>query len=191
MLLPTFARLLAQEQPRVQAALEQAVDRLPASVREVAGYVLLAGGKRLRPLLTLTAARLVRLRTADLYDLAAAPEMIHVASLLHDDVLDAADTRRGRRAAHQVFGVIPCLLAGDALLAEASHRVALFGDPALVLCVSERHGRALWRARRTKSPGNTPLRTAWTNTWRLSKAKRLGCSVPRVAWAHCSPEPRR
>ena len=53
MLLPTFARLLAQEQPRVQAALEQAVDRLPASVREVAGYVLLAGGKRLRPLLTL------------------------------------------------------------------------------------------------------------------------------------------
>ena len=58
MLLPTFARLLTQEQPRVQAALEQAVDRLPASVREVAGYVLLAGGKRLRPLLTLTAARL-------------------------------------------------------------------------------------------------------------------------------------
>ncbi len=47
MLLPTFARLLAQEQPRVQAALEQAVDRLPASVREVAGYVLLAGGRQI------------------------------------------------------------------------------------------------------------------------------------------------
>ena len=143
MLLPTFARLLAQEQPRVQAALEQAVDRLPASVREVAGYVLLAGGKRLRPLLTLTAARLFGCERADLYDLAAAPEMIHVASLLHDDVLDAADTRRGRRAAHQVFGVIPCLLAGDALLAEASHRVALFGDPALVLCVSDAMSRTV------------------------------------------------
>lgn len=143
MLLPTFARLLAQEQPRVQAALERAVDRLPASVREVAGYVLLAGGKRLRPLLTLTAARLFGCERADLYDLAAAPEMIHVASLLHDDVLDAADTRRGRRAAHQVFGVIPCLLAGDALLAEASHRVALFGDPALVLCVSDAMSRTV------------------------------------------------
>ena len=57
MLLPTFARLLAQEQPRVQAALEQAVDRLPASVREVAGYVLLAGGKRLRPSPRLLPAR--------------------------------------------------------------------------------------------------------------------------------------
>lgn len=137
MLIPDFARLLAQEQPRIQAALEQAVDRLPAPVRELAGYALLTGGKRLRPLLTLTAARLFECRRADLYDLAAAPELIHVASLLHDDVLDAADTRRGRRAAHQVFGVIPCLLAGDALLAEASHRVAQFGDPQLVLCVSD------------------------------------------------------
>ncbi|MCH5276937.1 MAG: polyprenyl synthetase family protein [Desulfovibrionaceae bacterium] len=137
MLIPGFARLLAQEQPPIQAALERAVARLPAPVREVAGYALLTGGKRLRPLLTLTAARLFGCERADLYDLAAAPEMIHVASLLHDDVLDAADTRRGRRAAHQVFGVIPCLLAGDALLAEASHRVARFGDPELVLCVSD------------------------------------------------------
>lgn len=137
MLIPDFTRLLAQEQPRIQAALEQAVNRLPVPVREVAGYALLAGGKRLRPLLTLTAARLFECRRTDLYDLAAVPEMIHVASLLHDDVLDAADTRRGRRAAHQVFGVIPCLLAGDALLAWASHRVAQFGDPQMVLCVSD------------------------------------------------------
>ena len=137
MSIPDFTRLLAQEQPRIQAALERALDRLPAPVRDVAGYALLTGGKRLRPLLTLTAARLFECRWDDLYDLAAAPEMIHVASLLHDDVLDAADTRRGRRAAHQVFGVIPCLLAGDALLAEASHRVAQFGDPQLVLCVSD------------------------------------------------------
>lgn len=136
-MLPTFTRLLAQEQPFIQAALERAVGRLPDPVREVAGYGLLAGGKRLRPLLTLTAARLFGCERPGLYDLAAAPEMIHVASLLHDDVLDAADTRRGRRAAHQVFGVIPCLLAGDALLADASHRVAQFGDPALVLCVSD------------------------------------------------------
>lgn len=136
-MLSIFTRLLAQEQPPVQAALERAVNRLPAPVREVAGYVLLAGGKRLRPLLTLTAARLFGCERPDLYDLAAAPEMIHVASLLHDDVLDAADTRRGRRAAHQVFGVIPCLLAGDALLADASHRVAQFGNPDLVLCVSD------------------------------------------------------
>lgn len=133
----TFARILMQEQPRVHTALEQAVDRLPASVRDIAGYVLLSGGKRLRPLLTLTSARLFGCKRPELYDLAAAPEMIHVASLLHDDVLDGADTRRGRQAAHLAFGVTPCLLAGDALLAEASYRVSLYGDPALVSCVSE------------------------------------------------------
>lgn len=133
----TFARILMQEQPRIHTALEQAVGRLPAPVRDIAGYVLLSGGKRLRPLLTLTSARVFGCKRPELYDLAAAPEMIHVASLLHDDVLDAADTRRGRQAAHRVFGVTPCLLAGDALLAEASYKVSQYGDPALVSCVSE------------------------------------------------------
>lgn len=133
----TFARLLRQEHPAIHAALDRAVLRLPRSVRDISGYVLLAGGKRLRPMLTLISGRLFGCERPDLYDLAAVLEMIHVASLLHDDVLDDADTRRGRQAAHLVYGVSPCLLAGDALLASASYHVATYGNPALVECVSE------------------------------------------------------
>ena len=137
MLIPSFIRILQQEQPRIHEALDRAVKRLPAPVREVAGYVLLAGGKRLRPLLTLTSARMYGCDEATLYDLATAPELIHVASLLHDDVLDEAESRRGKRSAHLVYGVTPTLLAGDAMLAEASRLVAACGKPAMVECLSE------------------------------------------------------
>jgi len=135
-----FPLFLRREKPLVNAALERAVQRLPISVQNVAGYALLSGGKRLRPLLTLMSARLLGYQgneQPDLYDLAAIPEMIHVASLLHDDVLDGASTRRGKQAAHLLFGISPCLLAGDALLASANCRVAEWNNPALTHCVSD------------------------------------------------------
>jgi octaprenyl-diphosphate synthase len=68
---------------------------------------------------------------------AAAMEMLHAATLLHDDVLDAANTRRGRPAAHTRFGIIPAVLAGDALLAQANALVARCGDCRLSACFSE------------------------------------------------------
>lgn len=132
-----FVELLGQEQAHIHAALERAVARLPQSVRELSGYVLLGGGKRLRPMLTLVSSRLFGHNPPEIYDLAAVLEMVHVASLLHDDVLDAADTRRGKRSAHLVFGVCPCLLAGDALLASASYHVSSYGDTKMVDTISE------------------------------------------------------
>ncbi len=130
-------RLFEEERPRIQRALEEAVGLLPAPVREIGAYVLLAGGKRLRPLMTLVSARLLGCNAPDLYRLCAVPEMIHAASLLHDDILDEADTRRGRVSAHTRFGLRPALLAGDAMLALADCEVTVFGRADMVECVSD------------------------------------------------------
>ena len=133
----SLSRLFEEERPRVHHALEKAVGLLPPPVREIGAYVLLAGGKRLRPLLTLTSSRLLGRNDPELYRLCAVPEMIHAASLLHDDILDEADTRRGRPSAHTCFGLRPALLAGDAMLALADCEVTVFGRTDMVECVSD------------------------------------------------------
>jgi octaprenyl-diphosphate synthase len=99
--------------------------------------LLLSGGKRLRPLLTLLTGRAFGCRDAGLLPLGAAVEMLHAATLLHDDILDNAPLRRGRAAAHVLFGAAPAVLAGDAMLAKALLLVSSFGDPRLTACVSE------------------------------------------------------
>lgn len=133
----TLRTLLAQEHPLINAALAEAIDELPPSVVPIAQYAVGNGGKRLRPLLTILVARLLGHAGDDVYTLAAAMEMFHVATLLHDDVMDNALLRRGETAAHKVFGITPTILAGDALLAKGNQLVAGFGDPRLSAATSE------------------------------------------------------
>jgi len=128
---------LALELPSINAALNRAAKALPEPVQPVAQYIFDAGGKRLRPFLTVLTARLLGYRQADVYDLAITLEMLHAATLLHDDVLDNATNRRGKAAAHTVFEIPPTILAGDALLAQANAQVAAFGDTRLTRCFSE------------------------------------------------------
>ena len=103
----------------------------------IAQYAMGNGGKRLRPLLTVLVARLLGYADNDIYSLAAAMEMFHVATLLHDDVMDNAEMRRGSTATHKVFGVTETILAGDALLAKGNQIVAGFGDPRLTAATSD------------------------------------------------------
>ena len=128
---------LALELPPINAALDRALDTLPGAVQQVARSTFEAGGKRLRPLLTRLCARLLGCTRPDTHDLAITLEMLHTATLLHDDVLDNAPTRRGHACAHTVHGTTPAILAGDALLAQANAIVASFGNPALSACFSE------------------------------------------------------
>lgn len=128
---------LALELPHINAALARAAAALPAPVRPVAQHIFDAGGKRLRPFLTVLTARILGYKGKDIYDLAVSMEMLHAATLLHDDVLDEAVTRRGKAAAHTVFGITPTILAGDALLAAANQMVAEHGDVRLSACFSE------------------------------------------------------
>ena len=132
----SLAAHIRSELPRIDAALDANVERMPAPTRAIAHHILHAGGKRLRPLLTVFTARLLGYTRDDIYPLAATMEMMHAATLLHDDVIDNAGCRRGKTAAHHLFGNTQAILGGDALLARASRVVASYNDLRLATCFS-------------------------------------------------------
>ncbi|MCO6419216.1 polyprenyl synthetase family protein [Siccirubricoccus sp. KC 17139] len=90
-----------------------------ALIPQLAAHIVAAGGKRLRPLLTLAAARLCGYRGMRHVALAACVEFIHTATLLHDDVVDESALRRGQASANALFGNKPSVLVGDFLFARA------------------------------------------------------------------------
>jgi geranylgeranyl diphosphate synthase, type II len=108
-----------------------------ARLEEAMRYSLLAGGKRIRPVLALATAEALGRAPAEVLPLAAAIEMIHTYSLIHDDLpaMDDDDTRRGKPTNHKVYGDDVAILAGDALFAEAVTHVLerQQGEPANVM----------------------------------------------------------
>jgi geranylgeranyl diphosphate synthase type II len=113
----------------VEQALDQALparDSWPATIHEAVRYSLFAGGKRVRPLLTLAAGEAAGGDHGGVMPLACAVEMIHTYSLIHDDLpaMDDDDLRRGKPTCHRVFGEAIAILAGDALLTRAFHLMA-------------------------------------------------------------------
>ena len=87
------------------------------AVSSIASYLQGNGGKRLRPILLLVSCRLFREPTAEAIQLAAVVELIHTATLVHDDVIDEAVTRRGVESVNARWGNLRAILAGDFLLA--------------------------------------------------------------------------
>jgi geranylgeranyl diphosphate synthase, type II len=100
-------------------------EAMTAGLEEAMRYSLLAGGKRIRPVLALATARAVGLEQRSVLPLAAAIELIHTYSLIHDDLpaMDDDDLRRGRPTCHVAFGESVAILAGDGLYAEAFHHL--------------------------------------------------------------------
>lgn len=96
-------------------------------------YLFDAGGKRVRPVLTLLAAQLGEGNTEAVIDVAKALEITHLGSLYHDDVMDGADRRRGVPAAHAVWGNNVAILTGDILFSRASQLMAKRGERAIRL----------------------------------------------------------
>ena len=107
------------------------------TILEIGGYIIDGGGKRLRPLLTLLIARGGGGDTDKTLPLAVGIEYIHTASLLHDDVVDEAETRRGKAAAHKVFGNAVSVLTGDYMYATALYLYSLHGNAEMIKVVSE------------------------------------------------------
>ncbi|MEO9585937.1 MAG: polyprenyl synthetase family protein, partial [Marinobacter sp.] len=88
-------------------------------VEKIAQYIIESGGKRLRPLLALLSSRALGYERDDHLKLAAVIEFLHTATLLHDDVVDTSDMRRGRSTANARWGNAPSVLVGDFLYARA------------------------------------------------------------------------
>lgn len=123
-----FQTYLRDACARVEAALDASLSpERPESLREAMRYSLLAGGKRLRPILCLAACELAGGDSDQAMPTAVALEMIHTMSLIHDDLpaMDNDDLRRGRPTNHKVYGEANAILAGDALLTRAFEMVAL------------------------------------------------------------------
>ena len=92
-----------------------------AAITEIADYLREGGGKRIRPSLLLLAAKAQGYEGQGMVRLGAVVEMVHTATLVHDDIIDAADTRRGRPSANTTWGNAKCVLAGDWLYMQAFH----------------------------------------------------------------------
>ena len=102
------------------------LDSSVALVNTVAAHILNSGGKRIRPLLLLLSARLCSYTGRDHYQLGSLVEFIHTATLLHDDVVDDADIRRGQRTARKIWGNQISILVGDYLYSKAICQIVDF-----------------------------------------------------------------
>ncbi len=132
-----MAQYLEQELPKINAYIDGQVAQLAPLVRPVAAHVMAAGGKRFRPMLTILTARALGYDRDDIYPLACSLEFLHSATLLHDDILDSAELRRGKTAAHIVYSKAQTILAGDVLLALANILVARYNIPSLISTLSD------------------------------------------------------
>lgn len=115
-----YIRIYELEREKINKILSGALrNRKPTSLYEPGSYILNSGGKRLRPLLVLLSAKAVGGKFNNAYNAAAAVEMLHNFTLVHDDIMDNADKRRGRLTLHKKYDYNTAILTGDSLLSIA------------------------------------------------------------------------
>jgi octaprenyl-diphosphate synthase len=119
---PSLAPILNLTATAMNSVNSTILDRMQSEIPLIpalAGHLIAGGGKRMRPMLTLAGAELVGYNGTRHHKLAAAVEFIHTATLLHDDVVDGSEQRRGKSAANIIFGNPATVLVGDFLFARA------------------------------------------------------------------------
>ncbi len=121
----------------IEAALDQGLNPHLGLVRDVAGHLIFSGGKRIRPLLNVLSARLCGYTDPFIYPFSTIVEFLHTATLLHDDVVDGADLRRGKPVAHLLYGAPVTVLVGDFLLARGLSIAAKTGNPEIIRVIAE------------------------------------------------------
>ena len=160
-------------------------------IPQLAGYIIAAGGKRLRPVLTLASSRLCGYEGNRHQALAACVEFIHTATLLHDDVVDESDLRRGLASANAVFGNKSSVLVGDFLFSRAFQLMVEDGSLDVLRILSQAsaviaEGEVLQLT--TSNDTGTSERPIWTSSAR----RRRSCSRPPARSAPSWPSvPRR
>ena len=130
-------RMMEADLARVEEQFERNLESQVPLISTVGRYVLTSGGKRIRPLLLLLSARLCGYEGARAVPLAAIIEFIHTATLLHDDVVDSAELRRGQRSANAVWGNEASVLVGDFLFSKSFSLMVTDGDIRVLRAVSD------------------------------------------------------
>ncbi len=134
--LDRLSALLEDDLKRVNALIIDRMHSPVALIPQLASHIVAAGGKRLRPMLTLATSRMCGYHGDRHFALAASVEFIHTATLLHDDVVDESDLRRGRATANAVWGNKPSVLVGDFLFSRAFELMVEDGSLAVLAILS-------------------------------------------------------
>jgi octaprenyl-diphosphate synthase len=126
--LENLKRLIASDMAAVDAVIRTRLHSEVALVNQVGEYIISSGGKRLRPALVLLSAQAFGYSGKHHHDLAAVVEFIHTATLLHDDVVDESELRRGRETANALFGNAASVLVGDFLYSRSFQMMVEVGE---------------------------------------------------------------
>ncbi|MEW6132865.1 MAG: octaprenyl diphosphate synthase [Pseudomonadota bacterium] len=119
---------LADDMKAVDAVIRERLHSEVVLVRQVSEYIINSGGKRLRPVLVILSSGCFGYEGRAQHELAAVVEFIHTATLLHDDVVDESDLRRGKETANALFGNAASVLVGDFLYSRAFQMMVSVGD---------------------------------------------------------------
>ena len=177
--------LVADEVNDVNRVILDRMDSNVALIPQLAGHIIAAGGKRLRPMLTLAAAKLCGYGGTRQIGLAACVEFIHTATLLHDDVVDMSELRRGSATANAVWGNKPSVLVGDFLFTRSFQLMVADGSLKVlnILCnaasvISEGEVMQLVTSNDTQTTEHAYLKVVEAKTATLfAAACRLGAVV--------------
>ena len=183
--LDLLMKLVTQDLDKVNATILEHMQSPVHLIPQLAGHLIAAGGKRLRPMLTLGTAALCQYSGERHIKLAACVEFIHTATLLHDDVVDASELRRGKLTANAVWGNHPSVLVGDFLFSRAFqlmvsdgslHVLKLLSNASAVIAEGEVH--QLLTTNDTSTSESDYLEVIQSKTAELfSAAARIGAVV--------------
>ena len=165
--------------PQVQAELRRIVEADFALIADVNAHLFQMQGKMFRPTLTLLTDEATGGPDSRAVALAATIELIHLATLVHDDVMDAADVRRRRLTASREYGPAPAVLVGDALFAHGLYLATQFPTTEICAAVTESTRRVCAGARPTSRVPTT------SESW---SSKRPSSSVCHASSARASPD---
>jgi len=133
----TITKLIADDLAKLESTIQQLITTKIGFIKEIVNHIIRSGGKRVRPILIILTARLCGYKDEKHIPYAAIIEFIHTATLLHDDVVDNAQTRRGSSTANTVWGNEPSVLVGDFLFSKSFELMAHNGSEEVLKIMSE------------------------------------------------------
>jgi len=132
-----FMKLVEKDLNKLESSIDKLISTKIGFIKEIVNYIIKSGGKRVRPILVILSAKLCGYRGEKHIPFAAIIEFIHTATLLHDDVVDNARTRRGASTVNMVWGNEPSVLVGDFLYSRSFELISKEGNPEIMKIISQ------------------------------------------------------